>query len=125
MFDNPKEQLKQLEDQLLAAEQNKDEKFERLYAELFEEYGPEPQEDSDEVIYRNYANSYGKNVKKAARPQAVQTRSAAPAESYTDGHEDHAEPDRSIKVLVIIICIEILGIAALAAWWGLRIMSAL
>lgn len=125
MFDNPKEQLKQLEDQLLAAEQNKDEKFERLYAELFEEYGPEPKENSNEPIYRNYANSYGRNVQKPVSPQAPQPRRVAPAESYTDGRVDNAVPDRSIQILAIVICVELLGIAALAAWWALRIMTAL
>ncbi len=125
MFDNPQKQLKQLEDQLLAAEHNKDEKFERLYAELLRDYGPEQEESSDEIVYRNYANSYGRDVQKPANPQAAPSQNSAPVESYTDGRMDPVVPNRSNKALIIIICVELLGIGFLAAWWALRIMTVL
>ena len=128
MFDNPQEQLKELEDQLLAAEQPKDEKFERLYAELLEEYGPEQQQPQDDMVYRNYANSYGtQTAQPQSAPQSTPVQRTAPqpaAESYSDAHTEFS-PNRSIKRLIIAICIELLAIAGLAAWWALRILTVL
>ena len=39
MFDDPQKELKRLEEELLKLTE-KDEKFERFYQEIFDEYGP-------------------------------------------------------------------------------------
>ena len=67
MFDNPNEELKRLEEQLLKAEET-DAEFDRFYDEVYDEYGIQDV-DFDDVedlladtpveVVRNYANGYG------------------------------------------------------------------
>lgn len=79
MFDNPNQELKQLEDQLLKAEMT-DEEFDRFYDELYDEFGPveDPAEDllsgSPVSPVRNYANGYGAQQRPVSNPQRVQSR---------------------------------------------------
>ena len=127
MFDDPKKELKRLEEQLLAAEMSDDD-FERFYEEIYDEFGekePAAQEDDylkdllEDVPVRNYSNNYGKTPQASAakKPQASR-------DTYTDSSR-YAAPvkkDRSIRTLTIIACLETLGIVGVVLWWVLRIL---
>ena len=122
MFDDPKKELQELEDQLLAAEDDQETadldtaEFEKLYDEILEEFGPgkasQPEPDAPaELPIRNFANGYGKAV--------------APQPLGTDGDEiladdEPLEAPKPIRGLVILACLETLAIAGLAVYWFLR-----
>ena len=67
MFDDPKKELQQLENQLLAAENpvhvNDNDEFERIYAEVLAEFGTDGTS-ADEPPIRNFANGYGRDLHK-------------------------------------------------------------
>ena len=123
MFDDPKKELRELEDQLLAAEENKEEsglddaEFERLYDEILEEFGPkksapETPRVSEEAPIRNFANGYG-----VVRSQPI----------GTDGDEllpdDEPVPtEKGSKGLVFLAILESLAIAGLAVYWTLSFL---
>ena len=115
MFDNPKKELRELEDQLLAAEMNhkiaelNKEEFEELYDGILEEFGPALEQNgspSDPPI-RNFANGYGKGAPAAAAP-AHQPVEAPPVRR------------KGVRGLLIAICLELLAIAGLTAYWYLN-----
>ena len=109
MFDDPKEELRQLEAQLLAAEEPLeasmlDEKeFEALYNEILEEYSTQ----NDEPPVRNFANGYGSAD---AHPREIPQPQPAP-------------PVKGNGALILTLCLEILAIAAVAAFWILSILG--
>lgn len=83
MFDNPDQELKRLEDQLLKAEMT-DEEFERFYDDIFEEFAdPALKAQHNEDLLegspvgnvRNYANGYG-TQNRPAQNRPVQQRPA-------------------------------------------------
>ena len=106
MFDDPKKHLRRMQEELLAAEEE-------------EEYG-EYSEQAEENLaaYRNYSNNYGRS--RAAR--FVDT------EDYEDDLDDEAYLSRedyrkakkkqSNRGLLILICLELLAIAAVLGWWA-------
>ena len=122
MFDDPKKELRALEDQLLAAERNNEtaeldnEQFEELYDEILEEFGPKEESDpapmppADPPI-RNFANGYGKgNVHQSLGHDGDEILpDDAPVESA-----------KGIRGLVILACLECMAIAGLAVYWVLR-----
>ena len=117
MFDDPKKELRELEDQLLAAESNnetaelKNEQFEELYDEILEEFGPKeetfiaPMPPSDPPI-RNFANGYGKAL-------------GRDGDEILDDDEP-VEAPRGVRGLVLLACLECVAIACLAVYWFLR-----
>ena len=120
MFDNPKKELQELEGQLLAAEnaeENQD-NFEEIYNGILEEYGPRENPGSasvstDDPPIRNFANGYGR---------AVQNQPLG-----TDGDEilDDAAPapaQKGVRGLVVLACLECLGIAAIAVYWVMNFL---
>lgn len=152
MFDNPNQELKRLEDELLKAEMT-DEEFERFYDDLFEEFGPVKEKDEDLLegspvnTVRNYANGYGSQTRPAAQQRPVQQRpqQAANTQRPQQGYNvqrpqqrtgrqsaDQApaanrymapqKKERDIKGLVITACVECAGIAAVVLWWLIRIL---
>ena len=117
MFDDPKKELQELEGQLLAAE-DAPEKSDETYESILEEYAPRENPDSaavstDEPLIRNFANGYGR---------------AVPNEPLgTDGDEILAEDEpapaqKGVKGLVILACLECLGIAAIAVYWVMNFL---
>ena len=102
MFDNPNEELKKLEEQLLAVEK-KDEDFESFYNDILREFGP--------------ANE-NQNVRKSESKPAAPKKSAV----KTKGKKGKKKAKKSIKGLVITLCLECAGIAAIILWWVLRIL---
>ena len=112
MFDDPKEELRQLEEQLLAAEEPLeasmlDEKeFETLYNEILEEFGSQ----NDEPPVRNFANGYGRSD-----PQPREIPQPAPP-----------APEPPVKgngALIFTLCLEILAIFAVAFFWIMSVLG--
>ena len=137
MFDDPKKELRRLQEQLLAEEEDEYEEFEEEdeyeeYEEEYEDvddYEDDPDlEDIDELLeeddeeeepsYRNYANRYGRG-----RPKEF---------DYLEDDEEMDEPDflsredyrrgrRKKKKgnlgWVIIAFLEVIAISAIALWW--------
>lgn len=124
MFDDPKKELRELEGQLLAAEEEQkaselnDAEFERLYDEILAEFGPkqasgEPAPAAPEPPIRNFANGYGGVV----RNQPI----------GTDGDEilPDGEPvpnEKGSKGLVFLAILECAAIAGLVVYWVLNFL---
>ena len=108
MFDDPRKELEALENRLLAeGEVPRDgmldeAEFEMLYNEILEEFGPR----DPEPPVRNFANNYGAKAAPHCPPPVAE------------------EPKvRGNGCLVLTIVLEILAIAALAAFWGLSLLG--
>ena len=127
MFDDPQEQLRRMQAELLAAEE--EDEYDDLsdIDDLLQDYLDEEDYDqySEEAeahpsAYRNYANNYGR--RRAAR--FVDT------DSYEDdlddaeflSREDHRKGKQSNKGLLILICVELVAIAAVLGWWALWLL---
>ena len=117
MFDDPKKELKELEGQLLAAEEKQetamlDEKeFEALYNEIRAEFAPR----TNEPPVRNFANGYGRNY----------TPETAPAPTPAPMPEPEPEPEprrKKHKFLRFIITVELLALAAFGALWAMTLL---
>lgn len=107
MFDDPKKELQELEDQLLAAEHhssNDDDEFQRIYAEVLAEFGPGGS-DAQEPPIRNFANNYGRNSHKPVQQ---------PVEEIPQGL---AAPKERFGFLAFLFCLECAALAGLAAFW--------
>ena len=101
MFDDPKKELQRLEEELLKYEE-KDEEFEKFYQDIFREFG-EPEE---------------------ARAVAPQRSAAAPRNmAYADiPRAVAAKPKKSNRGLLIALCMELLGILGVAAYWLVKLL---
>ena len=116
MFDDPKKELKELEGQLLAAEEKQetamlDEKeFEALYNEIRAEFAPR----TSEPPVRNFANGYGKYA--AARPAPRPAPVTAPAPEPEPRKKRHAG-------LGFIIFLEIVALVAVLGFWALYLLG--
>ena len=98
MFDDPQKELKRLEEQLLKTETDDD--FEQFYQDIFEEFGSGEEESAPRAVApKKNANTY------ADAPRAV-----APKKK------------KGVKGLVITICLELIGIAAVVLWWAARLL---
>ena len=100
MFDNPNEELKKLEEQLLAVEE-KDESFEAFYSDILQEFGPESEKKQPQ--------------KKASAPKSGGTGTGKP-------HKSTKKKKKSNKGLVITLCLECAGIVGIIVWWMLRLL---
>ena len=100
MFDDPQKELKRLEEELLKLT-DKDEKFERFYQEIYEEYGPTEEETTAPAE---------KPVKKPKRTYADAPRAVAPKKK------------KSVKGLVILVCVELAGIFGIVGYWLMRLL---
>ena len=101
MFDDPQKELKRLEEEMLKLTE-KDEKFERFYQDVFEEYGPTDEETEEAPA--------AKPVKKVKNTYADTPRAVAPKKK------------KGVKGLVIVICLELAGIAAVLGYWLMRFL---
>ena len=122
MFDDPKKELRELEDQLLAAEEKQpesgldDAEFERLYDEILAEFGPRNSTGTaapaaGEAPIRNFANGYGGVVRTPPLPAG---------DAILADDEPLPTEKGSNRGLVFLICLEILAVAGLAAYWILN-----
>ena len=120
MFDDPKKELRELEDQLLAAEEEHktaeldEQEFQELYNEILEEFGPKTQSGDaapvPEPPIRNFANGYGGVVRTPPLP--------AGDEILAD--DESVPSEKGSKGLVLLACLETLAVAALAVYWALN-----
>ena len=99
MFDDPQKELKQLEEQLLENEMEED-AFEQFYHEIFEEFGPGNEEDPRAVAPKSKTGAY-KDTPRAVAPK---------------------KKKKGVRGLVLLICVELLGIACVALWWLQRLL---
>ena len=104
MFKRSNEELRRLEEQLLAVEEPEveEEDFDLLYEELLEEFGP------DQV----------------SQPKKKTHKTANSGYTYTDNAEQHRphKHRRSIRGLLVALCLEALGIMGIMLWWVVRIL---
>ena len=111
MIHDPKKAMEELEAQLKAVEKTDDD-FERLYRDLYKEFGrkpvkEEPAEDLlNDVPVRRIPGPYDKPVAKS---------------DYADQHRT-VRKDKDIPKLMLLICLELLGIAGIVAWWIIRLL---
>ena len=113
MFDDPKKELQALEEELQALSK-KDEDFEDFYAKIYDEFGDKTP--SEEDIVRELLNDH---------PQKQEVPPAAGSDSTYADKEKKAVPekkDNSIRNLCLLISLELLGIAGVAAFWFLRLL---
>ena len=108
MFDDPRKELRRLEQQLLAEEE--DDWLDDELAEAHRLMGDDP----DEEEYDDAPRS----------PRARSRNTDLPdvdLEEYSD--EIHDEPKKKgLGGLLFLICLELLGIAAVAAYWWLFLL---
>lgn len=104
MFDNPSEELKKLEAQLLAIEEPDDD-FEAFYSDVLREFGPENKKPQVHKSSSSRRNVPQKNT------YSDQPRRPAPAKKQ-----------KGVKGLVITLCLECLGIVGIILWWILRFL---
>lgn len=119
MFDDPKKELRRMEQELLAAEY--EEEPEPDFGDEFElEEGDWLQEakaligDEEEIPIRNHANGYG------TRNYAVDfDRTVYDDEEMDEDKALFAEETKSkgIGGLVVLALLEVLGIVAIVLWW--------
>ncbi len=102
MFDDPKKELQMLEEELLRSEE-KDEDFERFYSEIYAEFGDQTQNST------------------AAQPHRTQPRKA-PAHTPDSRYVPAPPKKKGIRGLVILACLETLGIVGVVLWWVLKIL---
>ena len=111
MFDNPNEELKKLENQLLAAEEQSKDDFESFYSDILNEFGP------------------------ATRPAAIQSsesKQKKPSQSgaakpKTSGQKKGKKGNskklkKQIRALTVILGLETAGVIAIIMWWVLRLL---
>lgn len=115
MFDDPKKELKRLEEELLAVE-NSDEAFERFYSEIYDEFGKQKGTGdlTDDLP-----------VRKKPAAAAVQRQPAPSAQNAYDDQSSYVprtKNEKGVGGLAALVCFECLGIAAIVLWWLLRIL---
>lgn len=109
MFDDPKKELERLEKELLAARTD-DEAFEHFYDEILEEFGPKKTREEEDYL------------------KDILEEIPSLAEEGPNAYRDHTRPaaaprkEKSNLPLVLILCLECLGIAGVAAWWLMRLL---
>jgi hypothetical protein len=130
MFDDPQKELKRLEEQLLAEEDSDwlDNELEAMHRLL----GDEPKKaDMDETrVYRNFANGYGEQIRNFANGYGEGQPSGRVDDEQTDSELDtysdqvpEPEKKKSAAGLVILACLETLGILAIIAYWLLVLLK--
>ena len=113
MFDNPRKELQELEDQLLAAEeytQEQEDEFQKIYAEVLAEFGPGDALDQEPPI-RNFANGYGRNVQPVT-PVAPPPLPEPEPIFMEEEPIPQREPIGGLVFLVILECLIFVGLAA-------------
>ena len=100
MFDDPQKELKQLEEQLLGNEKD-DDAFEQFYREIYEDFGPDLEQEAPRAVAPKSKTGAYKDAPRAVAPKKKQ---------------------KGVRGLVILICLELLGIAGVVLWWIQRIL---
>lgn len=119
MRDNPKENLRRLEEELLeeelmdfdefAEETNEDDAF---IKEIYDLIGTK----KSGAAYRNYSNNYGKTRSASAHS----TDSAVPEYNYNYDEPEEDAPRKGGSGLVIAVCVEAVAIIGVVVYWLVR-----
>ena len=131
MFDDPRKELRRLEEQLLAEEDpgpdvpedtlwldDELEEARRLLGDETPDDEEEEDEDPEPMVYRNFANGYGR---RQSAPVRNRDRFDRDLEEYSD--QVHDEPrEKGVRGLVILACLELLGILGILGWWMVWLM---
>ena len=124
MFDDPKKELKSLEQELLAAEEVPEgamldeAEFEALYNEILAEYGPQEEKAPSEPPVRNFANGYGRTL-----PPVPGAAPAVPEETPPAPPAAELPKPKGNGGLILTICLEAIAIAAVLGLWILSLMG--
>lgn len=118
MFDDPKKELKKLEQQLLAEEENEwlDDQLAQAHALLGDDIEPEDmdatriyRDDFGKMPVRNYANGY-----------AAPRQTCDYDEQYVDEPDtaqEEAPREKGIAGLIVLALLEMLAIAVVIVYW--------
>ena len=136
IFDDPKKELKRMEEELFAAEEEQWEEADDLsdIRSLLRDYDDEDyqeffQEEEDEPAYRNYANDYGRPVRNYANNYGRKRASVAYEEEEEEYLDDDAvlyrddyrnakhSKEKGVRGLLVIVILEILAIIGILGWW--------
>ena len=132
MFDNPQQEVKKMSKKLRPIKMS-DEEFELFYKEIYAEFGPkntapvvvnpqveEPVAEPVAPVYPPVDEFDQENtVKAAAKIRNVHADEVI--DDYTDGVKV-TKKEKGIAGLVVTLCIECLGIAAVVAYWLVHIL---
>ena len=117
MRDNPKENLRRLEEELLEEELMDFDEFaeesdeEDLFLkEIYDLIGTE----KSNTAYRNYSNNYGQT--RAASAYSTD----APLPDYRYDEPEEEAPRKGGNGLVVAVCLEALGIIGVVVYWLVR-----
>ena len=119
MFDNPRTELRRLEDRLLTAEPQ-DEDFERFYSEIDDEFDWVDEEEDYggyQPLFRNFANGYGRNF--------VEDTGFEDTEVYAmeaDRYEPAQPRKKHGRGLAFWACTECLAITAVMVYFIIRLL---
>ena len=90
----------------------------RLLGDEMPDDEEEEDEDPEPMVYRNFANGYGR---RQSVPVRNRDRFDRDLEEYSD--QVHDEPrEKGVRGLVILACLELLGIAAVIVYWLLFLL---
>ena len=120
MFDNPEEELKKLEEQLLAAE-NPEDDFESFYQDILQEFGTQEQKPAQKKTSAPKKQTKTTQPKKAAGKSAAKTTGKSAGKTPAKKSKKKKKK-KSVKGLVITLCLESAGILALIVWWLMRLL---
>ena len=138
MFDNPQQEVKKMSKKLRPIKMS-DEEFELFYKEIYAEFGPKntapvvinpqveepvaeeiPQEAPAAPVYPPVDAFDQENAAKAAA-KIRNVHADEVINDYTDGVKV-SKKEKGIAGLVVTLCIECLGIAAVVAYWLVHIL---
>ena len=124
MFDDPKKELKTLEQKLLADKKVPEgamldeAEFEALYNEILAEYGPQEEQAPAEPPVRNFANGYGRNLPPSPTAAPSLTGEDLPKPPVTE-----TPSPKGNGGLIFTICLESIAIAAVLGLWILSLLG--
>ena len=142
MFDNPQKEVNDMSKKLRPAKMN-DEEFELFYKEIYAEFGPkeaapvEPdpiEEVREEVVEDDTEAALNAEIE-AEAVQAIQEEAAKAAALIRNVQEDEVidgstdgitlvkpKKEKGVAGLVVTLCLELLAIAGVVAYWMLYIL---
>ena len=123
MFDDPKKELKKLEEQLLKEEEWFESELEMAKALIGDAEEPAPRKAApaqsgagqQTQVFR--APETEAPVRKSAAAEKVRRNAVTDVNLDEDGNEDYAPKQKSNRGLVILAVLETLGIVGIVAYW--------
>ena len=132
MFDDPRKELRRLEEELLAAEYEQEEQIEQY--DEFEDFGEYDEDEAilaearaligeeEPPIYRNHANGYGTRM---PNPAVDFNRTVYADEEFDEDSAvlvEKKKKEKGIGGLVFLAILELIGILGIVGWWVLWLL---